>query len=154
FRVLVVPDKKILDHKLYNQTHDQFYYKMYFDMLKVILNPEHCHNIYIDIKDTKSNEKVNKLAEVLRYNHYDYSKQIIKRIQQVHSHEVELIQLADFLTGAISYANRNLNTSKAKTELLERIRSRSKYSLNKSTLVQEFKFNIFIWKSSIQGGGV
>jgi hypothetical protein len=152
FRVLIVPNKKGLDHNLYNQTHDQFYYKMYFDMLKVILNPQHSHNIYIDIKDTRSKEKVDHLAEVLRNNHYDYSKQIIKRIQQVHSHEVELIQLADLLTGAVAYANRNLNTSKAKLSLVEKIKTKSKYSLSKSTLVREAKFNIFIWQPSLKGG--
>ena len=36
---LVVPDKSELAHEQYNQTHDEFYYKMYFDMLKVIFEP-------------------------------------------------------------------------------------------------------------------
>ena len=49
FRVLVVPDKTQLTYEKYNHTHDTFYYKMYFSMLKVILNPEKGHNIYIDI---------------------------------------------------------------------------------------------------------
>lgn len=147
FRVLVVPDKNSLDHEKYNQTHDGFYYKMYFDMLKVILNPEFTHNIYLDIKDTRSKEKVVQLKDVLRNNHYDYSKQIIKKIQQVRSHEVELIQLTDLLIGAVSYVNRDLKSSKAKNELIDRIRYKSKYSLTKSTLVKETKFNVFIWKS-------
>jgi hypothetical protein len=38
FRVLVVPDKSKIDYVRYNHTHDTFYYKMYFNMLKVILN--------------------------------------------------------------------------------------------------------------------
>jgi hypothetical protein len=37
FRALIVPDKSRLRHDAYNQTHDDWYYKMYFDMLKVIL---------------------------------------------------------------------------------------------------------------------
>lgn len=148
FRVLIVPNKQKLDYKGFGHTHDTFYYKMYFDMLKVILNPDLAHNIFIDIKDTKSKEKVHQLEKILRNNHYDYSKQIIKKIQQVRSHEVELIQLADLLSGAISYVNRDLKTSVAKNELIEFIRHRSKYSLTKSTLVQEPKFNIFVWRSS------
>jgi hypothetical protein len=147
FRVLLVPDKQKLDYKRFNHTHDTFYYKMYFSMLKVILNPENGHNIYIDIKDTKSKEKVNKLEEVLRNDKYDYSKEIIKKVQQVRSHEVELIQLADFFTGAVSYVNRNLKSSKAKNLIIEHIKQRSKYSLTKSTLIREEKFNIFIWES-------
>ncbi len=43
-------------------------------MLKAILNPENSHHIYIDIKDTKSKEKVHKLEQVLRNDKYDYSK--------------------------------------------------------------------------------
>lgn len=146
FRVLVVPDKSKLDYEKYKHTHDTFYYKMYFNMLKAILNPENAHHIYIDIKDTRSREKVHKLEEVLRTDKYDYSKEIIKKVQQVRSHEVELIQLTDLLTGAISYVNRGLTESKAKNILIEQIRHRSRYSLTKSTLVREQKFNIFIWE--------
>lgn len=146
FRVLVVPDKGKLNYAAFGHTHDTFYYKMYFSMLKVILNPEYAHNIYIDIKDTKSRERVHKLEQVLRNDKYDYSKEIIKKVQQVRSHEVELIQLADFLTGAVSYVNRGLETSEAKNELVQYIRHRSHYSLIKSTLVKEKKFNIFIWE--------
>ena len=117
-------------------------------MLKAILNPDFAHNIYIDIKDTKSREKVNMLEKVLRNDKYDYVKEIIKKVQQVRSHEVELVQLADLLTGAVSYINRGLNASEAKTELVEYIRQRSSYSLIKSTLIKERKFNIFIWVAS------
>jgi hypothetical protein len=147
FRVLVVPDKSKLVYEKFNHTHDTFYYKMYFSMLKVILNPDKAHHIYIDIKDTRSREKVHKLEQVLRNDKYDYAKEIIKKVQQVRSHEVELIQLADLLTGAISYVNRGLSDSMAKNILIEHIRHRSKYSLTKSTLIREQKLNIFLWES-------
>lgn len=147
FRALVVPNKNELDYQKYNHTHDTFYYKMYFRMLKAILSPENSHCIYIDIKDTRSKEKVHKLEQVLRNDRYDYQKKIIKRVQQVRSHEVEILQLSDLLIGAMSYINRGLNTSQAKNELIDLIKERSKYSLLKSTLLQEKKFNIFIWES-------
>ena len=50
FRALVVSNKSVLNHDRFNQTHDDFYYKMYFDLLKVIFTPSNCYNIYIDIK--------------------------------------------------------------------------------------------------------
>ena len=148
FRVLVVPDKSILDYERFGHTHDTFYYKMYFSMLKTILQPNFCHNIYIDVKDTRSREKVHKLEEVLRNSKYDFDKQIINKIQQVRSHEVELVQLADFFTGAVSYVNRGLKSSGAKNELIELIRTKTGYSLTKSTLIKEKKFNVFIWRSA------
>jgi len=64
----------------------------------------------------------------------------------VRSHEVELVELADFLTGAIGYVHRGLTTNPAKMEIIERLKEKSKYSLTKSTLVKEDKVNIFIWK--------
>lgn len=89
-------------------------------------------------------KKVHKLEQVLRNDKYDYNKEIIKKVQQVRSHEVELGQLVDLLIGAVAYVNRRLNTSDAKNDLIELIRHRSKYSLQKSTLIKEKKFNICI----------
>lgn len=146
FRVLLVSKKNEIEYEKFNHTHDTFYYKMYFGMLKAILNPDNSHHIYIDIKDTKSKEKVHKLEEVLRNDKYDYSKEIIKKVQQVRSHEVEILQLTDLLTGAIAYINRGLVGSKSKSSLITLIKQRSKYSLTKSTLLRERKFNIFIWE--------
>ena len=87
-----------------------------------------------------------KLKDVLANNAYDYNKKMIRKIQQVRSHEVELIELADFLIGAVAYVHRGFNTSAAKLELVEQMKRRSKYSLLKSTLVKEDKVNIFVWK--------
>lgn len=146
FRALVVPNKRLLDHSKFKQSHDDFYYKMYFDLLKVILDPEHSYNIYIDIKDTRSQEKVNKLTEVLRNNNYDYNQRIVKNIQQLKSHEVELLPLADLLLGAIGYLHRGLQTNSAKLAIIKRMQGRSGYNLMQSTLYREEKTNIFIWK--------
>ncbi len=148
FRALIVPDKTKLQHERFNQTHDTWYFKMYFDMLKIIIDPEDCFNIYLDIKDTRSSRKVKKLHEVLSNANYDFSQTIIRKFQTVRSHEVELIQLADFLIGIVSYANRGLATSKAKLELVSRMRERSGYSLVKTTLMKEKKVNIFKWLHS------
>lgn len=146
FRALVVPDKTILNHSYFNQTHDHFYYKMYFDLLKVILDPHYSYNIYLDIKDTKSQEKVEELQNVLRNTHYDFSRQIVKKIQQVRSHEVALLQITDLLIGAITYTHRNLNSNPAKLAIIDKIKKRSGYNLMHSTLYKEDKVNLFIWK--------
>jgi len=148
FRALVVQDKSRLQHELYEQTHDTWYYKMYFDMLKVILDPGACYRIYVDIKDTRSAAKIKKLHDVLCNNIYDFQRQIIERVQTVRSHEVELLQLADLLIGIISYVNRGLYGNSAKVALVERMRERSGYSLTKTTLLKEDKVNLFIWQAA------
>lgn len=145
FRAIIVPDKSKLHHDTRDQTHDEWYYKMYFTSLKAILDPNCVYRIYLDIKDTHSNTRITKLQDVICNSLYDFNRKIIKSVQPVHSHEVEQIQLADLLTGAVSYANRQLTSSPAKTALVSLIRSRSGYSLTQSTLLKEKKFNVFVW---------
>ncbi|PTQ94716.1 uncharacterized protein DUF3800 [Nitrosomonas nitrosa] len=149
FRVLVA-DKSILDHGAFNQSHDEWYYKMYFDMLKVIFDPECRYRIYLDIKDTQGGEKVRRLHRVLCNSQYDFSQKIIERVQIVESHHVEQLQLTDLLIGAISYLHNQPGSSEAKQTMIERIKQRSHYSLRQQTLYREKKFNLFIWYG--QGG--
>jgi len=148
FRALIVPDKSKLRHELYGQDHDTWYYKMYFDMLKVILDPDARYRIYVDIKDTRSATKINRLHDVLCNNIYDFQRQIIERVQTVRSHEVELLQLTDLLVGIISYVNRGLSSNAAKVALVERMRGRSGYDLTRTNLLRESKVNLFVWQAS------
>jgi hypothetical protein len=148
FRALVAEDKNKLQHELYNQDHDTWYYKMYFEMLKIILDPKNSYRIYLDIKDTCSADKTRKLNEVLCNNIYDFERKIIERLQTVRSHEVEILQLADMLIGIISYVNRNLSGNSAKEALVERMRVRSGYQLTKKTLLKEDKVNLLLWQAT------
>lgn len=148
FRALVIPDKIILNHRKYKQTHDDWYYKMYFNMLKTIILPKSSNYIYLDIKDTQSAHKVKKLQRILSNSMYDFNLEIIKRIQNIRSEESQIIQVADLLIGAVSYVNRNLSGSSSKLELIKMIREKSGYSLNKSTLISEKKINILVWSGS------
>ncbi|MEE0777505.1 DUF3800 domain-containing protein [Clostridium sp. C1] len=152
FRCVIVPNKHILDHKAYHQTHDDWYYKMYFTMLKTILSPTDCHNIYIDIKDTNSYEKSQRLLEITRNSQYDYNSNIVRKIQPIRSHEVQIMQLVDIFVGAMTYANRifpdNENIGSTKQELCDYIRKISGYSLQKSTLAREEKINLLVWEAN------
>lgn len=150
FRAVVIPDKRKLDHNRFYQTHDDFYYKTYFRMLKTILEPGKEYAIYIDIKDTRSQEKVAKLHNVLCNSNYDFNRNMIRRIQQIRSHEVELMGLTDLLIGAMSYLHRGLRGSEVKLDLIERIKQRSGYTLLSNTLYRENKFNLFIWESKYE----
>ena len=141
----VVAEKIMLDHQAFGQDHDTWYYKMLFLTLQTILKPENKYRIYLDIKDTRSQKKVNKLREVLCNAQYDFNRRIVEHIQQVRSHEVEQMQLTDLLIGALCYANRGKKDSPAKMALIDRIQKRTGYSLKHKTLLGESKFNIFLW---------
>lgn len=147
FRGVVIPDKSLLRHEKFKQNHDGFYYKMFFTLLKTLFSPVHQYAIYLDIKDTRSQEMVQGLHNCLCNNHFDFNQDIIKRIQQVRSHESELLQVADLFIGALSYLHRGLQTSHAKQALIKQIKQLSGYSLERNTLYREEKFNLLVWQA-------
>jgi hypothetical protein len=148
FRCVVAPDKSALDHGRFGQSHDDWYYKMYYQLISVLMRPKYQYKIYLDIKDTRSKAKVKRLHDTLANSALDFSRSMIKHVQQVRSHEVGPVQLADLLIGAMSYKARGMGESASKRKLVERIAARSGYSLAKSTLPSEEKFNILIWQAS------
>ncbi len=149
FRVLIVPDKSLLRHDAFpGQDHDVWYYKMYFDMLKVIFHPDAQYRIYLDIKDTRGSRKVAKLHQVLCNDRYDFSQHVIERLQLVHSHEIEQLQIADLLIGAVAYLNRGLHGNAGKLSIIKRMQQRSGYDLTRTTLLREEKMNIFRWHAT------
>ncbi|MCK4632953.1 MAG: DUF3800 domain-containing protein [candidate division Zixibacteria bacterium] len=145
FRALIVSQKSKLSHDRFEQDHDTWYYKMYFTMLQAILTRNDQYRIYLDIKDTLGPAKIRKLREVLATNMKDYDSSVVRRMQTVRSNEVQLIQMADILSGAVCYANRNLCGSKAKLAMVNRMRHRSGYDLTKTTFLREAKANLFVW---------
>lgn len=146
FRSLVVLHKERLNHGVFNDgSHDDFYYKMYFSLLSKILSPEDCYNIYLDIKDTRSRLKLRKLGEVLCNDKYDFTSQMIGDLQNIRSHESYLLQVCDFLMGAVSYRHRGLSSSTAKLAIVQHIEDCLGRSLLRSTPLSEEKFNLFLF---------
>lgn len=146
FRGVVVPDKEALDHGRFQQTHDEFYYKMWWQLLTRLIDDQHTFRIFVDIKDTQSATKLRRLHSVLRNAHYDFDSQRIKSIEAVRSHEVPLVQLADVFTGALSHLFRNLDASPSRQALIAHIRAKSRLSLARSTPPAARKFNLFVWR--------
>ena len=143
FRAVIV-DKSQLRHDLFNQTHDDFYYKMYFYCLYGLIMPQAENYIYLDKKDTKGTYKIQKLKQFLALKTHDFDYDHIKRIQCVNSIDLPILQIADLLIGAIGYCNRDIPVrSQAKQELVEYIKYKSGYSLTKTTYLSETKFNLF-----------
>ena len=138
FRGLIIPDKRILSHGKFNQTHDKFYYKMYYDLLNIITRPPYEYNIYIDIKDTQGYLKINNLKTFL--------PPTINKIQEVRSEEIELVQLADIIIGANAYYCNNLSSSSSKLKIVNLINNYchqyNKKKMNVTTDYCAFKYNL------------
>ena len=70
FRTIII-NKSQLRHIDFSQTHDVFYNKMYFQLLHKKIDSDAFYNIYIDRKDTHSNEKAQSLKSYLERD-YNY----------------------------------------------------------------------------------
>lgn len=147
FRAIVC-DKTLLNHQAYNQTHDEWYHKIYYDMLKYIFTPIGSYNIFADIKDTNSYHNLQKVLYFLHIKFIDERGTVIKKIQPVRSYESTILQIADIITGALSYYYRNLDTNSAKLKIVNILKTKSVYGFDKSTPYAFTKFNLLIWDPS------
>ncbi len=147
FRGVVVPDKQALDHDDFDQSHDDFYYKMWWLLLTRMIDDQQVFRVFVDIKDTHSNVKLKRVHEVLCNAHYDFNNERIESIEAVRSHDVPLVQLADVLAGVLSHRFRGIQGSQAKQALIDHVKERSGLSLERSTPPGARKFNLFIWRA-------
>ncbi len=141
FRAVVV-DKSQIDEQRADYSFNDFYFRMYFQLLHTKVDFQNRYNVFLDIKDTCSGEKLEKLKKIMSYN------SSIGTLQFIPSRESVFIQLADVLMGAINY---NLRIQKgdvkgnviAKLKLIEKIKRHSNISLNTMTPLSRNKFNLF-----------
>ena len=141
FRAVVV-DKSQIDEKRADYSFNDFYFRMYFQLLHTKVDFQNRYNVFLDIKDTCSGEKLEKMKKIMSYN------SSIGTLQFIPSRESVFIQLADVLMGAINY---NMRIQKgdvkgnviAKLKLIEKIKRHSNISLNTTTPLSRNKFNLF-----------
>jgi len=144
----IVADKQNLNHTAFGQTHDDWYYKMYFRLLDIILEGGNKYRVYLDVKDSRSGAKITKLHEVLANSNYDFDRSMVERVQAVKSDDVELLQLADILIGALQYSKHSTLGDNAKSKLVKYIQEKCGVDFARNTLPRETKFNLFHWQGS------
>jgi len=136
FRTVGVEKSKI-NNGAFNQTYDDFYYKMYYYLLNHNLSSLYNYNVYLDIKDTLSAYKVNKLKDILNTKFG-----VFRNVQNIRSHESILMQMADFLMGALSYLhNDDKKENRAKVQIIRKIQQHCNEDLSKTNYSN--KLNLF-----------
>lgn len=149
FRGVLIPDKAALRHEAFDQSHDDWYYKMYYVLLKYLpahLPREETFAVYLDIKDSHSPQRARHLQDVLCNGIHDFGHERILRVQPVRSHEVELLQLADIFIGAMCASERGTTTSAPKLALMGEIEKFAGQGVTLTTGHQS-KFNLLRWQA-------
>lgn len=138
FRAIIV-NKNEIKNENFHQDFNTFYYKMYYQLLNHNINMENRYNVYLDIKDDLSADKVHTLQDIMNVKYG-----VFRNIQNIRSHESIFIQLCDILLGAVSYQNNNLDKKvTAKNRIIDMISKQTKHDLRSSTYPNEEKFNLF-----------
>ncbi len=150
FRAIVIPTEG-LDHDLFHQTADEFYYKMQYTMLKnVVAKNVADFRIYLDYKDAWSASRSKKLAEYLSNTQELAASNFT--CQPIRSYESVLIQLSDLLIGAIASANNDvLSKVTTKQEIVQLLEELSGQKMTQQTPYGVDKFNIFKWHDFSEG---
>ncbi|MGN1414291.1 MAG: DUF3800 domain-containing protein [Anaerovoracaceae bacterium] len=145
FRAVVALNKQKLNYEHFHLSHDDWYQRIYYLTLREMIDIGNKYNVYVDIKDTKGSEKIEKLQDVLNNAVGYFFDETVSNIQLVRSDQIQLMQLSDLLIGAVTYSNRNLTTNSAKLQLIDYIQQKAGRSLTMTTPKYESKFNIFKW---------
>jgi len=146
FRCILVKYKDRLDHTQFNNgSHDNFYYKLVYYLLRPNQERDCCYSVFLDIKDTRGREKLRKIREVFQHEHQGASP--FEQFQHLPSHENPLFELTDLFIGAITYkalgyANKP-GANPTKKAIISQLEQLSGYYLEEGTEPWEQKFNIF-----------
>lgn len=149
FRTIIIPHKEKLNHRGWNQTHSAWYYKMIYTLVKYI--PEYIYsrsdkfNVYIDKKENSYEARV-ELLKLKEYLGAHFQSDFV--VQNIVSNQSELLQLNDFIQGAVSYYNRGIYSKEgtsAKNKIVTILSE--KMQLNLARKNSNKKFNIFIWEA-------
>ncbi|SDF99402.1 Protein of unknown function [Pedobacter terrae] len=145
FRCILVKYKDRLSHEEFNGgSHENFYYKMTYFLLKPN-NLGSDYKVFLDVINTRGKERLNKIQEIFRHLHNGESPFV--SFQHLHT-ENFFFQLTDLFVGAITYKSRVVAgdfkaSHPAKMEFVKYLEERSGYLLEEGTEPWESKFNIF-----------
>lgn len=148
-RIILVTGKRELNHEKYNQTHDDWYYKIYYCLLGGYYNFSNQSKVFLDIKDTCGGTKIKRLKECL--NH----KTNVFGVYQIRSDESQLLQIIDIFIGMVGYNKRIKKNEITKTENTKQnlinYFQENYYSLETTSFLSNTKFNLFNWAPQCGG---
>ena len=147
FRCIVVDGRRIDLNRFHEADAELGFYKFYYQMLVHWLEAGHEYAIFCDEKTNRQHDRLFTLQRVLRNS----CSATIHAVQALPSHEVQLIQLTDFLLGIVSSRfNNGITTGGTKDHVSAYLEERLGYRSRLAPTTKGVrKFNIF--KIDLQG---
>ncbi|ABP66629.1 hypothetical protein Csac_1015 [Caldicellulosiruptor saccharolyticus DSM 8903] len=152
YRCIVV-DLSLMDNKKYNKGDEELgFYKMYYQLLLHYINPNYRYIIYPDDRKNSYKYRLQSLQIILNRGlrkKHKLDMDIVRHIEARKSHEVDLIQATDILTGAIGFhwndMDKKEGASSAKKELALYIAQKAGLATLKSYHRKDCSMHFHIW---------
>lgn len=145
FRCIAIESSQV-DLGWHNHDKELGFYKFYYQLLHHWILDLNSYTIFCDAKTSRDPLRLKVLSDCL--NSANLTSKV-SFVQALPSHQVVLIQLADFLLGAVSAKMNNNTRSITKLEVIQYLEQKLGRSLE-PTLLNEEKFNVF--KIKLEGG--
>ena len=146
FRCLVLPANQLDAIRFHGGDNELMFYKFYYQLLHHWLLDFNTYRIFTDLRTNRVQQRLEKLREVL-----DASNRFanIASVQALPSEQLDLLQLADMLIGAVGYRFHSEKSSSAKLDVMRKIEAQLGHPIQ-PTRKNEEKFNVYCWRP---GGG-
>jgi hypothetical protein len=139
FRTIVLAAEEMDAVHFHNADSELMFYKFYYQLLHHWILDQNTYRIFIDAKTNRVRGRVRTLEQVLRNANLTAE---IANVQALPSRELDLIQLADVLVGAVSFAFNGGGESRTKRAMIGRIEEHLEHPIAPTSRAEQ-KFNIF-----------
>lgn len=140
FRTIVLKNNELDAITFHNGDNELMFYKFYYQLIKHWIEDGNTYRIIVDLK---TNRKKDRLKTLQRYLQSSNLAANIEFVQALPSNEVDLIQLADLLLGAVGASFTGHIESGNKLKLLALAEELRGHPLHYSTNRYFQKFNVF-----------
>lgn len=146
FRCIVLPVSQLDAVRFHQADNELMFYKFYYQLLHHWILDFNRYRIFVDLKSNRVRSRLRTLHRVLQ--NANLTSEILA-VQALPSSQVDLLQLADVLIGAVGYHFHQERGSSSKLAVLKEIEDHLGHPIQ-PTSNREEKFNIFKFRT---GGG-
>ncbi len=146
FRCLVLPANQLDAIRFHDGDNELMFYKFYYQLLHHWILDFNTYRVFTDLRTNRVKQRLERLRRILDNSNYFAD---VASVQALPSEQLDLLQLADLLIGAVGYRFHGGVASSAKLAVAQAIETRLGHPIQPTRKTEE-KFNVFRWRP---GGG-
>lgn len=145
FKCIVV-NKADIDYRFHNGDKELMFYKFYYQLLRRKFKNDIQYYIFTDEKSRSLKPRFKELNSYLtKFSKENNINVNIKHMQEYKSKDILLLQLTDFFTGIVFFANNYKSQNSAKSGISKYLFEKLGQEPDQGTNMLFEKFNIFKW---------